>query len=74
VKDSKHVAQISEQMANSPICPIFPVSNVTGEGIDNFKTFLANLPCNPSNLLDQDEEYKQNSQQDLIETEFEIDS
>ena len=31
-------------MKNNSVVPIFKISNVTGEGIDNFKTFLSLIP------------------------------
>lgn len=32
------------------VCPIFEVSNVTGEGMDLLRTFLGLLPCHPRSI------------------------
>ena len=37
------VALIAQAMADKVVCPIFSVSNVTGEGIPLLKTFISKL-------------------------------
>jgi GTPase len=44
MKDLKDVDKIVETMPSRKICPIFSISNVTGEGIENLKVFIAKLP------------------------------
>ena len=35
---------IAECLKQQSICPVFQVSNITGEGIQKLKSFLARLP------------------------------
>ena len=44
VKDKAEVVHTATQFVSERICPIFQVSNVTGEGLENVKTFLNILP------------------------------
>ena len=44
VKDSKSISKLAEALPNRTICPIFCVSNVSGDGIQLLKHFIAKLP------------------------------
>jgi len=44
VKDSDDLDKIAEFMPNKTICPIFPISNVTGQGVNILKSFMSKLP------------------------------
>ncbi|KAL8779467.1 MAG: hypothetical protein Q9213_006921 [Squamulea squamosa] len=44
VKNRDETIETATQFVSQRICPIFQVSNVTGEGLDNVRTFLNILP------------------------------
>ncbi|KAL8860058.1 MAG: hypothetical protein Q9178_003607 [Gyalolechia marmorata] len=44
VKSRDETIETATQFVSQRICPIFQVSNVTGEGLDNVRTFLNILP------------------------------
>ncbi|CRG90660.1 GTP-binding protein 1 [Talaromyces islandicus] len=44
IKDREETINTATQFVSQRICPIFQVSNVTGEGLDNVRTFLNILP------------------------------
>jgi elongation factor 1-alpha len=44
VKDDTGIDVIANLMPNKTVCPIFPISNVTGQGIPILKLFLSKLP------------------------------
>ncbi|KAI4274362.1 MAG: hypothetical protein LQ337_003995 [Flavoplaca oasis] len=44
VKSHEETVETATQFVSQRICPIFQVSNVTGEGLDNVRTFLNILP------------------------------
>ncbi|TDL22667.1 P-loop containing nucleoside triphosphate hydrolase protein [Rickenella mellea] len=44
VKSTEIAVEISQTFAKERLCPIFQVSNVTGEGLDYVRTFLNLLP------------------------------
>jgi len=44
VKDKTDVVNTAKQFVSERICPVFQVSNVTGEGLDHIRTFLNILP------------------------------
>lgn len=44
VKSKEEVIHTATQFVSQRICPIFQVSNVTGEGLDHIRTFLNILP------------------------------
>lgn len=43
VKPEDDVSLFSKSIAAKTICPIFPISNVTGDGIDQLKKFLGKV-------------------------------
>lgn len=43
VKPGDDVIDFANSLASDKICPIFPISNVTGEGIPKLKEFLSLL-------------------------------
>ncbi|KAF9038291.1 P-loop containing nucleoside triphosphate hydrolase protein [Hymenopellis radicata] len=44
VKSTEAAVEIATSFGKSKVCPIFQVSNVTGEGLDHVRTFLNLLP------------------------------
>ncbi|KAG0125884.1 P-loop containing nucleoside triphosphate hydrolase protein [Tuber indicum] len=44
IKDKTDVVNTAKQFVSERICPVFQVSNVTGEGLDYIRTFLNILP------------------------------
>jgi len=40
VKSDEDVKQVSKTVAQGKVCPIFTVSSLTGEGIENLRNFL----------------------------------
>ncbi|KAJ1942570.1 hypothetical protein FBU59_003158 [Linderina macrospora] len=46
VRDHASVISTAAKFVNQRICPIFQISNVTGEGVDCLSTFLNVLPLN----------------------------
>ncbi|KAJ1804186.1 hypothetical protein LPJ75_005655, partial [Coemansia sp. RSA 2598] len=46
VKDRASVVMAASRFVNHRVCPIFQISNVTGEGVDCLQTFLNILPVN----------------------------
>lgn len=44
IKNRVETVETASQFVSQRICPIFQVSNVTGEGLDNVRTFLNILP------------------------------
>lgn len=73
INDSKNIDRFAESMPNRTICPIFSISNVTSEGIQNLKTFISKLPVNEIQTNDCENEITEDSVSDTIETEFVID-
>lgn len=72
VKDSKSVESLAQKLYLRSMCPIFPVSNVSGQGIDILKKFIA---CLPSIQIEDESDITPSSQWDeLVETEFILDS
>lgn len=66
-------------MSNRVVCPIFSVSNVTGEGIKILKQFISKLPFNEAAINGEDSEITGTDGQDqtpysVIDSEFAIDS
>ena len=61
-------------MPNRVYCPIFPVSNVTGDGIELLKLFLAKLPIIDTYATAQNDDISKTVYDELVETEFIIDS
>ena len=41
IKPDDDVSNFANSLASDKICPIFPISNVTGEGIPKLKEFLS---------------------------------
>lgn len=74
VKDAKNLDKISESLPSKTICPIFSVSNVSGAGIELLKQFISKLPVIDPSTQSTDEEISQTQHEDLIDTEFIIDS
>ncbi|KAJ2736525.1 hypothetical protein IW152_000700 [Coemansia sp. BCRC 34962] len=46
VRDRNSVIMAASRFVSQRVCPIFQISNVTGEGIDSLQTFLNVLPLN----------------------------
>ena len=44
ISSEEDVITAATNLKNNSVVPIFKISNVTGEGIDNFKTFLSLIP------------------------------
>lgn len=73
VKDDKNIDKLCEQLPNRTICPIFPCSNVSGEGIELLKYFISRL----SNIeidSEPNKEIANHLYDEFIDTEFIIDS
>ncbi|KAJ2851425.1 hypothetical protein IWW36_001064 [Coemansia brasiliensis] len=49
VSDRKAVVMAAARCVNQRVCPVFQISNVTGEGVDLLQTFLNILPLNRHN-------------------------
>lgn len=60
-------------MPNKTICPIFSVSNVSGTGVDLLKSFISKLP-NIEISNEEDKEISSGQYDEVIESEFVIDS
>jgi elongation factor 1-alpha len=85
MRNLKDVDKIVETVPSRTICPIFSISNVTGEGIESLKTFIAKLPIHYNcfgntndehteddiDKKDPNEEIKEDEPQ--VETEYVID-
>ncbi|KII92911.1 hypothetical protein PLICRDRAFT_104001 [Plicaturopsis crispa FD-325 SS-3] len=50
VKNMEMAVELSQSFARDKLCPIFQVSNVTGEGLDFVRTFLNLLPSSEGDL------------------------
>ncbi|KAJ1723120.1 hypothetical protein LPJ53_002525 [Coemansia erecta] len=48
VRGRREVVMAAERFVNQRVCPVFQISNVTGEGVDNLQTFLNILQVNRS--------------------------
>lgn len=73
IKDTDSVKKVVDSVQNRSVCPIFPVSNVTGEGIPIVKYFLSKIPVH-FNFLQEDNDIAENTDFDqTVETEFVID-
>ncbi|KAJ2757377.1 hypothetical protein GGI19_000096 [Coemansia pectinata] len=46
IRDRNSVLMAASRFVGQRVCPIFQISNVTGEGIDSLQTFLNVLPLN----------------------------
>ncbi|KAI8323689.1 P-loop containing nucleoside triphosphate hydrolase protein [Martensiomyces pterosporus] len=46
VRDRESVVSTAARFVNQRICPVFQISNVTGEGVGHLQTFLNILPLN----------------------------
>ncbi|CAL1707577.1 unnamed protein product [Somion occarium] len=61
VKSEETSVEVSQVFAKDRLCPIFQLSNVTGEGLDYLRTFLNLLPASEGDtekfLVDQPLEY-----------------
>ncbi|PSR74611.1 hypothetical protein PHLCEN_2v9677 [Hermanssonia centrifuga] len=61
VQSKETAVEVSEVFAKERLCPIFQLSNVTGEGLDYLRTFLNLLPSSESDtekfMADQPLEY-----------------
>ncbi|CDW91120.1 gtp-binding protein 1-like [Stylonychia lemnae] len=74
VKDSDDLDKIAEFMPNKTICPLFPISNVTGQGVTNLKYFLSKLPYFDTSSAQIDKELSDSQIDEIIESELVIDS
>jgi len=45
IRESDDVSLYSDSIVANTVCPIFPVSSVTGQGIDKLRTFISKLHC-----------------------------
>lgn len=55
VKDAKNLDKIAEMIPSRSVCPIFPVSNVSGDGIELLKQFISKLPVyDPQAIAEED--------------------
>jgi len=73
VEDINFLEKIADSMKSTNLCPIFSVSNVTGEGIEQLKSFISKLPLTDiikNQLHSIEEETKEDNGPD---TEFVID-
>jgi elongation factor 1-alpha len=61
-------------MPNKTVCPIFPISNVTGQGIPILKLFLSKLPNYDNAGGPEDKELNDSWIDEIVESEFVIDS
>ena len=43
IKPEDDVEKFAESLASDKICPIFAISNVTGEGLPQLKAFMSKL-------------------------------
>jgi len=43
ITDDTDVSMLANTMADKVICPIFSISNVTGQGVDKLKDFMSKL-------------------------------
>ena len=59
MKDLKDIDKIAETMPSRTICPIFSISNVTGEGVENLKVFISKLPVHFDCFGEKDDEFKE---------------
>ncbi|KAH9949572.1 P-loop containing nucleoside triphosphate hydrolase protein [Amylocystis lapponica] len=61
VKSAEIAVEVSQVFAKEKLCPIFQLSNVTGEGLDHLRTFLNLLPSSEGDtekfMADQPLEY-----------------
>lgn len=73
MKDFKNVQKMADVLPNRTICPIFSVSNVTGEGVQVLKAFLSKLPVNDIAPDEEDFEITDDTVSEMIDTEYVID-
>jgi GTPase len=78
VKDAKNLDKIAEIIPSRSVCPIFPVSNVSGDGIELLKKFISKLPVyDPQAIAEEDGNFIKGSSaglEELVESEFVVDS
>ena len=74
ITDDTMIHKVAELMPNKVVCPIFPISNVTGLGIAALKLFLSQLPITDGIQAHEDKELSDSLVDETVETEFVIDS
>lgn len=74
VNDLKDVKMLAENLSSRTICPIFSVSNVTGQGISFVKTFLSQIPKYDIEQEDEDHNIADSATSSITAAEFNIDS
>lgn len=73
IKDDANIEKLADSLQSRTLCPIFSISNVTGNGIELLKNFISKLPLiDVSN--DEDKEISNGQLDELIDSEFVIDS
>ncbi|KAJ2786617.1 hypothetical protein GGI15_001364 [Coemansia interrupta] len=63
VRGRREVVMAAERFVNQRVCPVFQISNVTGEGVDNLQTFLNILQVNRSYAVTHDSTSTSNEQE-----------
>ncbi|KAJ2870468.1 hypothetical protein FB639_004618, partial [Coemansia asiatica] len=66
VRDRASVVMAATRFVNHRVCPVFQISNVTGEGVDCLQTFLNILPVNRALTANSN---KQQQQQETVDAQ-----
>ena len=70
IKSENEVVKIAPKVGQGKVCPIFTISSTTGEGIDNLKSFLREIPKPPQKNLVSEE----TKESDAVTTQVVIDN
>ena len=76
IKTEDDIEKVIETVAQGKVCPMFCVSSITGEGIENLRTFLRTIPKPPfkSMLKEEVNPDSEKSTESEITTQFVVDS
>lgn len=78
VKTEEDIKKVIQTVGQGKVCPIFCVSSLTGEGIENLRTFLRDIPKPPFKSMIRGEEQKSDGEKSTpeseITTQFVVDS
>lgn len=77
VKTEEDIKKVNQTVGQGKVCPIFCVSSLTGEGIENLRAFLRDIPKPPFKSMIRGEETKSDCEKSTdseITTQFVVDS
>ena len=77
MKTEDDIKKIIQTVGQGKVCPIFCVSSITGDGIENLRTFLREIPKPPFKSMVREEAKQPDSEKSTeseITTKFVVDS